>query len=114
MTVFRRLWYFVKLLRRAGGVQGLKDIAANAPKYLQLCRRLLADHRVPASAKAVLLGAGAFAASPLNIPGFIPVIGALDDIGIALLAWGFFEKRVPKDVMIEHRRAVGLTDTAFA
>ena len=67
MTVLRRLWYLVKLLRRAGGVQGMKDIAANAPKYLTLCRRLLADNRVPASAKAVLLGAGAFAASPLNI-----------------------------------------------
>jgi uncharacterized membrane protein YkvA (DUF1232 family) len=113
MNSLKRLYRLFQLLRRAGGVRGVKNLGKNLPKYLTLCRRLLSDNRVPASAKAVLVGAGAFAASPLNLPGFIPVIGALDDIGIALLAWDFFIKRVPKDVLAEHQRALGLTDDPF-
>lgn len=99
------------LLRRAGGVSGLKNLAADAPKYVALCQRLLGDNRVPASAKAVLLGAGAFAISPINIPSIIPVVGVLDDIGIALLAWGYFIKRVPASVLEEHKAVVGLAPT---
>jgi uncharacterized membrane protein YkvA (DUF1232 family) len=95
----------------AGGLSGLKNIAADAPKYVALCQRLLGDNRVPASAKAVLLGAGAFAVSPVNIPFFIPVIGVLDDIGIALLAWGYFIKKVPASVLAEHKAVVGLGPT---
>jgi len=57
----------MQLLRRTGGVRGLKSLAKNTPKYLPLLKRLLADPRVPKSAKAALLGEGAFAASPLNL-----------------------------------------------
>jgi len=110
MNVARRLGRLIQLLRRAGGVRGLKGLAKNAPKYLQLLRLLIADPRVPKSAKAVLLGAGAFAVSPFNLPAVIPVIGALDEIGIALLAWDFFIKRVPSEVLSEHRAALGLAD----
>lgn len=69
MSTLRRLWAMVRFFRRVGGVEGMKAIAKNAPKYAHLCKRLLADKRVPASAKAVLMGAGAFAISPLNLPG---------------------------------------------
>lgn len=108
MSVVRRLWYLIELLRRAGGISGLKNLAVDAPKYVALCQRLLTDNRVPGSAKAVLLAAGAFAISPINIPFFIPVIGILDDIGIALLAWGYFMKQVPTNVLNEHKAMVGL------
>lgn len=110
MSVLRRLWRLMDLLRRAGGISGLKNLAADAPKYVALCQRLLADNRVPGSAKAVLLAAGAFAISPVNIPFFIPVIGILDDIGIALLAWGYFIKHIPVAVLEEHKAVVGLRD----
>ncbi len=93
------------MTRRAGGWRAL---AAEGPKQIALFKRLLADPRVPAPAKAVLAGAVAFAVSPLNFPQYIPVIGALDDIGIALLAINFFLKRVPPSVLAEHRSAVGL------
>ena len=110
MNTVRRLWRLIYLLRRAGGVKGMKNIASEGPRYFQLCRRLLMDNRVPKSAKAVLLGAGAFAVSPLNLPGFIPFVGLIDDIAVAMFAWNYFIKRVPADVLASHRAAVGLKD----
>lgn len=110
MNTLRRLWSVARFIRRGGGLKATAKLAKAAPKYLALYRRLMADPRVPTSAKAVFVGAGAFALSPLNIPGFIPVIGALDDIGILLMAEGYLRKRVPAEVFAEHRAAVGLGD----
>ncbi len=110
MNILRRLWNIVRFVRRGGGLRASIRLAQAAPQYLALYRRLLADPRVPASAKAVFVSAGAFAVSPLNVPSFIPVIGALDDIGILLMADGYFRKRVPAEVLAEHRAAVGLAD----
>ena len=107
----RRLWLFSQYFGREGVRQGTTKIVQAIPKYIALYRRLLGDSRVPQSAKAALVGAGAFAISPLNIPNFIPVLGALDDIGIILLANGYFPKKVPDEVMAEHRAAVGLDNT---
>jgi uncharacterized membrane protein YkvA (DUF1232 family) len=110
MNTMRRLWRVIYLLRRAGGVRGMKNIAQEAPRYFQLARRLVMDNRVPKAAKAVLLGAGAFAVSPFNLPGFIPFIGLVDDIAVAVFAWNYFIKRVPADVLASHRAAVGFND----
>ncbi len=109
MNFLRRFWLLSQFIRRNGGVEGTKKLAQAAPKYLALYRRLLTDPRVPKSAKAALVGAGVFVVSPLNIPGFIPVIGALDDIGIILIVNSYFLKKVPVDVLAEHRTAAGLT-----
>ena len=109
MNFLRRFWLLSQFVRRNGGVAGTKKLAQAAPKYLALYQRLLTDPRVPKSAKAALVGAGIFAVSPLNIPTFIPVIGALDDIGIILLVNEYFLKQVPADVLTELRTAAGLT-----
>ncbi len=93
------------MTRRAGGWQALLK---QGPKQVALFQRLLRDARVPALAKAVLVGAAVFAVSPLNFPQYIPIVGAMDDIGIALLAINFFLGQVPKDVLSTHRQAVGL------
>ena len=98
------------LVRRGGGINAVARLATSAPKYLALYRRLLTDARVPTYAKAALLGAAGFAVSPLNIPNYIPVLGALDDLAIIGLANGFFLKQVPAAVLAEHRAAVGLTE----
>jgi len=108
MNFLRRFWLISQFLRREGGIQGTTKLAQAAPKYLALYRRLLADPRIPKSAKAALLGAGVFAVSPLNIPTFIPIVGALDDIGIMLMANSYFMKQVPVEVLAEHRAVVGL------
>ena len=108
MSMINRFWAIGKQIRRQGGLKATAKMAQSAPKYLALYKRLLADPRVPASAKAVLLGAAGFAVSPLNVPNYIPVIGAIDDIAIIILANGYFVKHVPAHVMAEHRSAVGL------
>lgn len=110
MNQLRRLWRLGQFVRREGGIKGTAKLAKAAPKYLALYRRLLADPRVPKSAKAALLGAAGFAVSPLNLPGFIPFIGALDDLAILALANGYFMKQISADVLAEHRAAAGLGD----
>ena len=63
-----------------------RALAGFVPDCLVLFRRLLADDRVPRSAKLVLLPAIAYLAFPFDlIPDFIPVVGYLDDA--VVLAW---------------------------
>ena len=108
MKLFKQIWQMVKMLRRAGGVRGAARMAQNGPRYAQLFRRLAMDSRVPLWAKVVLVSGIVFAFSPLNLPQFIPVVGALDDIGIVLFVGNLFLKQVPVDVLAQHRQAVGL------
>lgn len=109
MKLFKQIWRMITMLRRAGGVRGVTRLAQDGPRYAQLFRRLAMDSRVPLWAKALLLGGIVFAVSPLNLPQFIPVVGALDDIGIMLFVGNLFLKQVPADVLAQHRQAVGLT-----
>jgi uncharacterized membrane protein YkvA (DUF1232 family) len=108
MNLMKQLWRFTKLTRRIGGWRAAMSLARQIPQQVALITRLLNDGRVPISGKVVLIGGVAFAFSPLNVPQYIPVLGALDDIGIVMLAANFFMKRVPRDVLAIHRRAVGL------
>ena len=101
------------MTRRVGGWKAARQLAQNAPKQIALYRLLVTDPRVPVTAKAVLVGALVFAVSPLNIPQYIPVIGALDDLGIVLFASSFFMRQVPADVLAELRHKVGLGDSEF-
>lgn len=110
MNPLRNVWRVAQFVRREGGIQGAAKLAQAAPKYLALYRALLADPHVPRSAKTALLGAAGFVVSPLNIPAFIPIIGALDDLAILGLAHGYFMKHIPAAVLAKHRTAVGLGD----
>ncbi len=109
MNLWKQLWRMIQMTRRVGGWRAGVMLARNAPKQLQLFRRLLLDPRVPVLAKVVLTGALVFAVSPLNFPQYIPIVGALDDIGIVLFAANFFLKQIPMTVLAEHRQAVGLS-----
>jgi len=108
MNLIKQLWRIVAMTRRVGGWKAATTLIASLPRHFQLFRRLLADTRVPVLAKVVLAGAVVFAVSPLNVPQYIPIIGQLDDLGIALLAGNFFLRQVPGDVLSQHRQAVGL------
>lgn len=99
------------MTRRVGGWKAAGHLASEALKQLALYRLLLTNTRVPVTAKAVLIGALVFAVSPLNIPQYIPVIGALDDIGIVLFAANYFLKQVPTDVLSDLRYQVGLRES---
>ena len=109
MNLWKQIWRMIKMTRRVGGWRAGLALIQTAPKQMQLFRRLLLDPRVPVLAKMALVGALVFAVSPLNFPQYIPIVGALDDIGIVLFAANFFLKQIPMVVLAEHRHAVGLS-----
>src|SRR5437762_7411113 len=84
----------------------LSTIFTNA----QLVYRLYRDERVPALLKAAVpLGVALYFIMPLDlIPDFIPVLGQLDDLAVAVLAMSLFINLAPQPVVDEHRRALGL------
>lgn len=108
MSLFKTMWRTFLLLRKGRGVRGAAQLLATAPKQIALVGRLLGDTRVPPVAKALFVGAGVFAVSPLNVPGWIPGVGLLDDVGIGMLAVNVFLKLIPSDVLSEHRQDLGL------
>ncbi len=114
MNLWKQALRILRMTRRVGGWKAAGQLASEAPKQAALFRLLLTDARVPVTAKVILVAAVAFAFSPLNIPNYIPVLGALDDIGIVLFAGNYFLKQVPAEVLAEHRQKVGLGDTLDA
>ena len=73
------------------------------PDCVVLCRRLLADSRVPRRHRALLVGLLGYLASPLDlIPDFIPVVGHLDDALIAVLALRTVRRGVARSVVRQH------------
>ena len=108
MNLWKQVLRVLLMTRRVGGWKAAVTLVQRVPKQLQLFRLLLLDPRVPVLAKAVLVGALVFAVSPFNVPNFIPIVGALDDIGIVLFVGSFFLRQVPAHVLAEHRYAVGL------
>ncbi|MCA6112707.1 DUF1232 domain-containing protein [Bradyrhizobium sp. CNPSo 4026] len=62
------------------------------------------DARVPWYAKALGIAVAAYALSPIDlIPGFIPVLGYLDELIVLPLGIMLVVKLIPADVMAEHR-----------
>jgi uncharacterized membrane protein YkvA (DUF1232 family) len=57
------------------------------PKYARLAWRLARDDRLSRARQAALLAGAAYLVSPIDlVPGFIPVVGQLDDAVVVLLA----------------------------
>lgn len=108
MILIKNIWRILMLARKGRGVRGTLAMIRTAPKQVALIGRLLKDARVPAIAKALFVGAGIFAVSPMNVPGWVPVIGAFDDLGIGLLAINIFFRMIPDDLVSEHKQAIGL------
>lgn len=76
---------------------------------VQLAWNLLRDPRVPTQMKAVPVLAILYVISPFDlIPGFIPILGQLDDLAILLLGVKLFLKLVPEELVREHRVRMGL------
>jgi uncharacterized membrane protein YkvA (DUF1232 family) len=80
------------------------------PTYARLGADLARDPDVPASAKASLVAAGAYAISPIDlVPGIIPVAGQMDDLAALLLAIRFAIRMTPKEVAVPHLERAGIT-----
>ena len=73
----------------------LADAVRLVPDIARLVRSLVADRRTPAGVRLALLGLVAWLVSPIDlVPEFIPVIGPLDDIVVAVLVLRYARRRV--------------------
>lgn len=77
--------------------------------YPVLAYRLASDPRIPSARRAAVMGAAAYMVSPIDlVPGFIPLVGQLDDIAVALLAIHVALRGLDEESQRVHLQAVGL------
>lgn len=95
-------WVALVLLARRLPPGLLRDLATFLPACATTVRRLRKDPRVPRRAKIVVVFAGLWVLSPIDlIPEFLPVIGPLDDVVVVALAFRYAAKRIPREVLEE-------------
>jgi len=73
----------------------VREIVRVVPDVLRLLRSLIGDGTVPLDVRVVLVGLVAWILSPIDlIPEFIPVLGPLDDVVVAVVAMRYVRRRV--------------------
>jgi uncharacterized membrane protein YkvA (DUF1232 family) len=73
----------------------LAELARIVPDLLRLVRGLIADRSVPLGARLALVGLLVWLLSPIDlIPEFIPVLGPLDDVIVAVLVLRYVRRKV--------------------
>jgi len=75
-----------------------KELLVDVPRHGKLAYCLLRDERVPAAPKAVLLGVLLLIVSPIDLPAWVPLMGELDMLALAVLAVSTFIEACPEDV----------------
>ena len=76
----------------------LGELLRVIPDVVRLVRRLVGDREVPLSAKVALVVLLAWLISPIDlIPEFIPVLGPLDDVIVAVLVLRYVRRSVGID-----------------
>jgi uncharacterized membrane protein YkvA (DUF1232 family) len=74
-------------------------------------RDLMRDPRVPWPAKIIAAAVVVYVASPIDlIPDFIPVLGHVDDLLVALIGGLLLLRSVPRHVVEEHLREYEVRD----
>jgi uncharacterized membrane protein YkvA (DUF1232 family) len=73
----------------------LRELLAVVPDVLRLLRSLVRDASVPLDVRVVVIGLIAWIVSPIDlIPEFIPVLGPLDDVVVAVVAMRYVRRRL--------------------
>jgi uncharacterized membrane protein YkvA (DUF1232 family) len=73
----------------------LGDLVRVVPDVLRLVRGLLADSSVPGGPRLALVGLLLWLVNPIDlIPEFIPILGPLDDVIVAILVLRYVRRRV--------------------
>ena len=81
-------------LARPKGVP-VRTVVAALPDLVRLLRSLVTDATVPLDVRIVLVGLTAWIVSPIDlIPEFIPGLGPIDDIVVAVVALRYVRRRV--------------------
>jgi uncharacterized membrane protein YkvA (DUF1232 family) len=94
-------------------VSRARAILLEVPRHGKLAYCLLRDPRVPARPKVLLLAALAVVVSPLDFPGWIPVLGDFDMLALGILAVKVFVDACPEEIVEEHRRALKASESTF-
>ena len=90
-----------------------KELLVDVPRHGKLAYCLLRDERVPAAPKAVLLGALLLIASPIDLPAWVPLMGELDMLALAVLAVSTFIEACPEAIRREHEEALKAGESTF-
>ena len=76
----------------------MREVVRVIPDVLRLLRALVTDGAVPLDARLVLVGLIAWILSPIDlIPEFIPGLGPLDDVIVAIVAMRYVRRRIGID-----------------
>ena len=98
-------------LLRPKGVS-VRELLGVIPDVVRLIRSVIGDGSAPLDVRLVLVGLLAWIISPVDlIPEFIPVLGPLDDVVVAIVAMRYVRRRLGIDDL--RRRWAG-TNTGFA
>ena len=88
---------------------GLRELIAVVPDVLRLVRDLIADRSTPTGVRIALIVLLAWLISPIDlIPEFIPVLGPLDDVVVAVLVLRYVRRRLGEEQL--RRRWRGSAD----
>jgi uncharacterized membrane protein YkvA (DUF1232 family) len=73
----------------------VRELLGLIPDVLRLLRSVIGDRSAPFDVRLVLVGLLAWILSPIDlIPEFIPVLGPLDDVVVAVVAMRYMRRRV--------------------
>lgn len=87
----------------------LRELVRIVPDVLRLGRDLVADRSVPVGVRAALVALLAWLLNPIDlVPEFIPVLGPLDDVVVAVLVLRYVWRRLGDDEL--RRRWRGTPD----
>ena len=90
----------------------VRELVGLIPDILRLLRSLIGDRGAPLDVRLVVIGLVAWIVSPIDlIPEFIPVLGPMDDVVVAIVAMRYVRRRVGRADL--HRRWSG-SDAGFA
>ena len=90
----------------------LGELVRVVPDVVRLCRGVLTDRGAPAGARVAIAFLLVYLINPIDlIPEFIPVLGPLDDVVVAVLVLRFIRRRLGTDGLRARWRG---TPEAFA
>jgi uncharacterized membrane protein YkvA (DUF1232 family) len=89
----------------------LREALRIVPDLLRLVRSLIADREAPLGVRLALVFLLAWLVSPIDlIPEFVPILGPLDDVIVAVLVLRYVRRRLGED---ELRRRWPGTDAGY-
>jgi uncharacterized membrane protein YkvA (DUF1232 family) len=87
----------------------VREVVRVIPDLLHLLRAIITDRGAPLDVRVVLVGLMAWIVSPIDlIPEFLPGIGPLDDVIVAIVALRYTRRRLGIEDL--RRRWVGTAD----